>query len=375
MAMEKSTDRKLSRREFLKEACFIVGGATLGSAALMSGCGGGGENSTTTTAPTTSSPAGTGSADNDPVVTYKVTHQWAVDDVRDRLMRTFCEKVKQRTGNSVQFLYYPNQALFKARETWDALRNGSCDMAVLPLDYASGKVTELSITLLPCMVQSIEQGLSWRNKPIGAEVDKMLLEYGVRHVIWAWCDGAIGGKKNQIKLPADVKDHKLRAAGRKVEFMFEKAGAKINTMPAAEVYAALTTGVLDSALTSSASWVTFHLEEQANFINVPRDNCMWFMEEGLLMSEKRYAKMTENQKRIFNECAKEVQDTWVLENFKRDTQDLIQRFTEKKVDMYYMTKTEWDTWYQFAQETAWKEFENTNARCKELLEMAKAARG
>ena len=361
----------LSRREFLREACVIVGGATLGGMALASGCGGGGENTTT---PTGTSPAGTGSAENDPVVTYKVTHQWAVDDVRDKLMRVFCTKVTQRTGGSVQFLYYPNQALFKARETWDALRNGSCDMAVLPLDYASGKVTELSITLLPCMVQSIEQGLSWRTKPIGAAVDNLLLEYGVRHIIWAWCDGAIGGKKGQVKVPEDVKGHKLRAAGRKVEYMFEKAGAVINTMPAAEVYAAMTTGVLDSALTSSASWVTFHLEEQAKYINVPRDNCMWFMEEGLLMSEKRYVKMTENQKRIFHECAKEVQDTWVLENFKKDTQDLIQRFTEKKVDMYYMNKAEWDIWYKYSQDTAWKSYEETNAKCKELLEMAKAAR-
>jgi TRAP-type C4-dicarboxylate transport system substrate-binding protein len=132
--------------------------------------------------------------------------------------------------------------------------------------------------------------------------------------------------------------------------------------------------VLDSALTSCASWVTFHLEEQVKYINVPRDNCMWFMEEGLLMSEKRYARMTENQKRIFNECAKEVQDTWVLENFKRDTQDLIDRFGARGVEMHYMTKAEWDVWNTFAHETSWKEYENTNSKCKELIEMAKAAR-
>ena len=372
MAMEKSKNSELSRREFLKEACFIVGAATLGGTALMSGCGGGGEGKTTT--PATGSLTGTGSADNDPVITYKVTHQWAVDDVRDRLMRTFCSMVTQRTGGSVQFLYYPNQALFKARETWDALRNGSCDMAVLPLDYASGKVTELSITLLPCMVQSIEQGLSWKDKPIGAEVDKLLMEYGVRHVIWAWCDGAPGGKKVQIKVPEDVKGSKMRAAGRKVEYMFEKAGATINSMPSAEIYSSMATGVLDAALTSCASWVTFRLYEQVKYINVPRDNCMWFMEEGLLMSDKRYAKMTENQKRIFDECAKEVQDTWVLDNFKRDTQDVIRLFGEAKVEMYYMTKADYDIWNKFAQETSWKEFENTNAKCKQLLQLAQEAR-
>jgi len=369
MAQQKKEVRALSRREFLKEACVIVGGATLGGSALMSGCGGGGATTSAST-----SPAGTGSAANDPIITFKATHQWAVDDVRDKMMRTFGNLVTERTGGSVQFLYYPNQALFKARETWDALRNGSCDLAVLPLDYASGKVTELSITLLPCMVQSIEQGLSWRNKPIGAEVDKLLLDYGVRHVLWAWCDGAPGSKKHQIKSPDDVRGDKIRAAGRKVEYMFQQAGATINSMPSAEIYSSLATGVLDSALTSCASWVTFRLYEQVKYLNVPRDNCMWFMEEGLLMSDKKYKQMTENQKTIFNQCAREIQDTWVLENFKKDTQEVIRLFGEAKVELYYMTKSEWDVWNKFAQDTSWKDYEATNAKCKELLEMAKAAR-
>jgi TRAP-type C4-dicarboxylate transport system substrate-binding protein len=367
--VESKKSRQLSRREFLREACAVVGGTTLGASALLAGCGGG-EN----TNPTTTTPGGTTA--KDPIITYKVTHQWAVDDVRDRLMRQFGALVTERTGGSVQFMYYPNQALFKARETWDALRNGSCDMAVLPLDYASGKVTELSITLLPCMVQSIEQGLSWKDKPIGKAIDDLMLnDYGVRHVIWAWCDGAPGSKRRQIKLPEDVKGDKMRAAGRKVEYMFQQAGATISSMPSAEIYSSLATGVLDSALTSCASWVTFRLYEQIKYINVPRDNCMWFMEEGLLMSEKRFARMTENQKSIFLECAQEIQDTWVLENFKKDTEDLIRLFGQAGVELYYMTKAEYDVWNTFAHETSWKDYEATNAKCKELLEMAQAARG
>ena len=360
----------LSRREFLKGACYIVGGATLGGSALLSGCGGSGGGTTIST----TSAGEVGDVANDPVRTFKVTHQWAVDDVRDRMMRQFGNLVTERTGGSVQFTYYPNQALFKARETWDALRNGSCDMAVLPLDYASGKVTELSITLLPCMVQSIEQGLSWKDMPIGDAVDALLLDYGVHHVIWAWCDGAPGSKRHQIKLPLDASGDKMRAAGRKVEYMFEQAGATISSMPSAEIYSSLATGVLDSALTSSASWVTFRLYEQIKYINVPRDNCMWFMEEGLLMSDKSYKKMTQNQKTVFDQCAKEVQDTWVLQNFKQDTQDLIRLFGDAGVELYYMNRDEWNVWNDFAHQTSWTDYENTNAKCKELLELAKEAR-
>lgn len=366
---ETKQSRNLSRREFLQEACAVVGGATLGATALLSGCGGGSDNTETTAATT---PSGT-AVSTDSQITFKVTHQWAVDDVRDRMMREFGNLVKQRSGGSIDFLYYPNQALFKARDTWDALRTGACDMAVLPLDYASGKVPELSITLMPCLVQSIEQGLGWKDKPIGKEVDKMLLNYGVRHIIWAWCDGAPGSKKHQIKAPTDVKGDKLRAAGRKVEYMFEQAGAAISSMPSAEIYSAMATGVLDSALTSTASWVTFRLYEQVKYVNVPRDNCMWFMEEGLLMSDKKYQRMSENQKKIFSECAREVQDTWVLQNFKKDTQELMRLFGQAGVEMYYMTKAEWNVWNDFAQKTAWKDFVDTVKQGQQLLDLAKAA--
>ncbi len=360
----------MSRREFLTYA----GGALLGSSALLSGCGGGGGNTTAATTGAQTGTTGPVDTSKDEDWTFKVTHQWAVDDVRDRMMREFGKLVTQRTGGKVQFLYFPNQSLFKARDTWDALRTGACDMAVLPLDYASGKVPELSITLLPCMVQSIEQGLNWRTKPIGAKVDEMLLNYGVRHLIWAWTDGAIASKKKMIKLPTDVDGEKLRAAGRKVEFMFEQAGAAINSMPSAEIYAALATGVLDSAVTSSASFVTFRLYEQVKYVNIPRDNCFWFMEEGMLMSEKKFNYMSANQKRIFLECAKEIQDTWVLENFKKDTEDMITLFSKAGVEEYYMTKAEWDVWADFAQKTAWKNFVDTAPNGQALLDMALAAR-
>ena len=36
----------------------------------------------------------------------------------------------------------PPRALFKAKEQWDAMRMGSLDMALFPLDYASGKVPQ-----------------------------------------------------------------------------------------------------------------------------------------------------------------------------------------------------------------------------------------
>ena len=305
------------------------------------------------------------------ILYLKACHQWAIGDTRDKMIKEFGRLVNEYTEKSVELYYYPNQALFKARDQWDALRTGALDMAVLPLDYASGKVPELSLTLLPCMLTSIPQGLTWKDKEVGQSLDKFMLDnYRVRHVIWSWSDGSPGSKLKQIVIPSDLAGVKIRAAGRKFEFMCLEAGAQISSIPSAEIYYALTTGVLDSAFTSSSSFLTFHLEEQLDFMNVPRDNAMWFMEEGVYMSERSFDKMVDWQKDAFLQAAKEIQDNWVPANLPLDTQRLVDVFGQRGVELHYMTKDEWDQWKEFGMATSWKNFVETTNDGQRWLDMA-----
>ncbi len=189
-------------------------------------------------------------------MTLKVSHQFAAGDVRDQMGRVFGDMVTEKTKGEIKFRHYPAKSLFKPKEQWDAMRKGALDMSTFPLDYASGKVPQLSITLMPCSVSNIKQGLSWRNQPIGQKIDAIMEGNGVRNLVWAWFDGGTGSKIKQIKVPADVKGTKLRAAGKKFEFMMKEAGASITSMPSSETYHALSTGVLDTMMTSSASFVS-----------------------------------------------------------------------------------------------------------------------
>ena len=114
----------------------------------------------------------------------------------------------------------------------------------------------------------------------------MMLENGVRNIAWAWFSGGIGSTAKMIKLPADVDGLKLRAAGKKFEFMMREAGASITSMPSSEVYQAIATGVLNTVLTSAASFVSYRLYEQLKYANVPTKYAIWFMAENLCISEK-----------------------------------------------------------------------------------------
>ncbi len=303
-------------------------------------------------------------------VRLKCSHQFADGDIRDKMLRVFAEKVGKKLGKEMAFRIYPASSLYKPKEQWDALRQGTLDLCVFPLDYAAGKVPEVSITLLPCSVSSLKQAMGWRNKPIGKRIAKIVEANGVKILVWAWLDGGIGSTDRQIKLPEDVKGMKMRAAGKKFEFMLREAGASITSMPSSEIYHALATGVLDACLTSCSSFVSYRLYEQLKFMNAPKDYSIWYMAEPLIISMKTWNKLTPAQKKAFDEVAEEMERDWVVPNFSKDGQALVEEFTKAGVKMHYMTEDEFKQWAEFARKTAWKEFEKTVPNGKEILELA-----
>ena len=306
-------------------------------------------------------------------ITLKVSHQFAAGDVRDKMGRVFGEMVTKRTNGEIKFRNYPAKSLYKPKAQWDAMRKGALDMSCFPLDYASGKVPQLSITLMPCSVANIQQGLTWRNKPIGKKINALMEANGVRNLVWAWFDGGMGSKIKQIKVPDDVKGTKLLAAGKKFEFMMREAGASITSMPSSETYHALSTGVLDTMMTSSASFVSYRLYEVLKYINAPRDYSIWYMAENLVISEKTWKRLSPDQQKIFMEVAEWMHVNWIYPNFKTLVDKLIAAYTKAGVNIHYMNEAEFNAWLQFAKKTAWKNYAETVEGGQELLDLAAEA--
>jgi TRAP-type C4-dicarboxylate transport system substrate-binding protein len=191
--------------------------------------------------------------------------------------------------------------------------------------------------------------------------------------LWAWFDGGIGSKVRQIRVPADVKGTKLRAAGKKFEFMLKEAGASITSMPSSETYHALATGVIDTMLTSSASFVSYRLYEVLKYLNAPKDYSIWFMTENLCMSMETWKKLTPEQQKIFMDVAEWMSENWILQNFQSLDDDLTREFTKAGAEIHYMNQAEFNEWFELAKKTAWKDFAQTVDGGQELLDLATQA--
>lgn len=304
----------------------------------------------------------------------KISHQFpggTIDkgDFRDRLCRKFAQEVEARTNGELMVRVYPAGSLVKSKQQFNALSMGSLDMSLYPLAYAGGHVPEANITLMPTLVTSYEQGLRWKDAPIGKELTRILEEKGVKILTWVWQAGGIVSKDRPLINPDDVKGLKTRGAGKAIDEMLAAAGGAITSIPSNEVYNGLQQGVLESAVTSSGSLISFRLYEQAKHVTTARDKTFWFMFEPLLISTATYNSLTPEQQKIVTEVGASL-ESFAIQEAKKDDEEVARVYKEGGATVHDMDEAAFQAWRKVAKASSWKSFAETVKNGQKLMEMA-----
>jgi TRAP-type transport system periplasmic protein len=259
--------------------------------------------------------------------------------------------------------------MMKTNTQFGALRKGTLDMSVLPLAYGSGEVPEVGLTLMPALVQSYEQGLRWKTAPIGAELDKIIEAKGIKIVTWVWQAGGIVSRDKQIVNPDDTKGLKIRGGDKTMDLMLQGAGGSATNMPSSEIYSAMSSGVLDAAVTSSTSLISFRLYEISKSVTTARGKSFWFMFEPLLISKAAWDSLTPAQQKVVKEVGASL-EPFALEGAKKDDKLLAEVYAKAGTKVLDMDQASFDKWLAVAKETSYKNFAENVPNGKQLLDMA-----
>jgi TRAP-type C4-dicarboxylate transport system substrate-binding protein len=304
----------------------------------------------------------------------KISHQFpggtaTEGDFRDRLVRRFAAEVEKRSKGALKFEIYPGSSLMKTMAQFSSMRKGALDMALIPLSYAGGEIPELNIGLMPGLVVSYEQASSWKTKPVGAELNRILLDKGIVLISWIWQAGGVASRGKPIVEPEDAKGLKIRGGSREMDMILKDAGAAVVTLPSNEIYAAMQTGAMDAAMTSSTSFISFRLEEVAKALTTGRTGAYWFMFEPLMMSKAVFDKLSKDQQATLMAVGAEM-EKFALESAKKDDVEVAavyQKAGAKVVDLSGATIKKWQ---DIARKTAWKDYGAKNEGCAKLLALA-----
>lgn len=296
----------------------------------------------------------------------RISHQWAENtDARDRAAQIFAQEAEMR-AQGLKFRIYPNSSLnIKPRDLLDALQNDKLEMAVYPLVYAVPKVPEFSLAGLPGLVPDFAAAQALKNSKIHDMLQSLAAENGIRLLALLWNPGGFLAKSREISEPKSVAGLRMRVSDPLFGLMLKRAGASVTTMPSNEIYTALQAGSLDAVVTTYETILSLKIYEQAKFATVGSPS-LFMGFSPLVMSLATWKRLTPEQQAAV-EAAAAIADSY-YESAQRDIERRMAATLRKAgVTVRRMTKDDYSTWLQLAQETAWLEYTKINPRARELL--------
>jgi TRAP-type C4-dicarboxylate transport system substrate-binding protein len=307
-------------------------------------------------------------------VTLKISHQFpggTIDagDFRDRLCRRFAAEIEKRSGGALKGTVYAGSSLMKTNAQFSALRKGALDMSLVPLNYAGGEVPETNIGLMPGMVTSYEQAAKWKNAEVGKALSEVLANKGVIIVSWIWQAGGVASRTTPVVDPSDAKGLKIRGGSKEMDMVLKAAGAAVLDMPSNEIYAAMQTGALDAAMTSSTSLISFRLEEVAKHLTTGRGKTYWFMLEPLMISKSVFDQLPKAQQDLIMTVGAEM-EKFAMEQAKADDQAVATVYQKAGGKAYDLSDASVKKWQAIARETAWKNYGEKSESCAHILTLA-----
>lgn len=307
--------------------------------------------------------------------TLKISHQFpggTIDegDFRDRLTRVFAKEISKRSGGELAAEVYPGSSLIKTKAQFSAMRKGALDMSLYPLPYAGGEVPETNIGLMPGLVSSYDQGLAWKNQPVGKELTNFLADKGVMIITWVWQAGGVASRSKPLVTPEDAKGLKVRGGSREMDMVLQTAGAAVLSVPSNEIYAAMQTGACDAGITSSTSLISFRLEEVAKHLTSGADHSYWFMFEPLMMSKAIFDKLPKKHQDIILTVGTEM-EAFGRKGAQTDDLEVAKVYEKAGATVSKLDAATVGKWRDIARDTAWKDYAKKTPTTAKLLKLAK----
>jgi TRAP-type C4-dicarboxylate transport system substrate-binding protein len=306
----------------------------------------------------------------------KISHQFpsgtdTSGDFRDQLCRRFANGIDKKTGGALKAQVYPGSSLMKVNSQFSALRKGALDLSLVPISYSGGEVPEVNIGLMPALVPSYDVAKAWKTAPVGRQFQKVVEDKGVVIVSWVWQAGGVASRSKPLVTPDDAKGMKVRGGSREMDMMLKEAGSSVISLPSNEIYAAMQTGAMDAAMTSSTSFISFRLEEVAKFLTTGRNKTYWFMLEPLMMSKDVFAKLPKNQRDAIMATGAEL-EAFGEQAAKKDDALVAEVYQKAGAKVFDIDEPTVKKWQDIARRTAWKDYADRNETCASLMKAAQA---
>lgn len=176
------------------------------------------------------------------------------------------EKTAATYDASVEVNYLGGEQLAGASELFDAVRDGTADIAAVVLSYVTSEIPEAEVGQLPGAFSSAAQGSQAYWNLVDGQLQDKFIDKGVRPIFAACLPPyqIVTADKKVTDLDV-VKGMSLRSSGGAMSLTVEAIGGIPVETPAPDTYLALQRGTVKGSLLPFSSIPSYKLEEVSKF--------------------------------------------------------------------------------------------------------------
>lgn len=179
----------------------------------------------------------------------KVAYENNPGEPIDKAVNEWAKIFAQKTGGKGELKLYPSSQLGSKKDVMEQMKLGSAIITIADGGFFADYVPDFGILMGPYLGNDYKDIFKLAKTPWFEEMNGKLAAKGFRILTSNWLYGTRHMvTKKPVKTPADLKGMKIRVPNNRIQIDAMKTmGATPTPMPLAEVYPALTTGVIDGA--------------------------------------------------------------------------------------------------------------------------------
>lgn len=320
--------------------------SALAMVATLAACGGNSAPSSSVPAPSaapaaSSEPAASEAAPAE-AITLKFVEQMPEGHIMTDTLFHFADKVEELSNGSIKVERYAGGQLGDDTAMQEGVQMGTIDVIraefTTLVNFGAKKA---AVTTLPYVIRDRDHFWKMVNSDVGEELLASIQEDGTQMV--ALCMIEEGSRhfftKDPVNSLADLKGMKLRVQNTEMWLEIVKAlGASPTPMSFSELYTALQSGVVDGAEQPLSGFVSQKFYEVCP--NMILDGHVYPV-QAYVISELTWNKLTDEQKEIIQQAAKETQ-AYNRETIQAAEDEIMKNFADLGVTVVDVPdKTEW----------------------------------
>lgn len=241
-------------------------------------------------------------------VSLRLTHMYRADSDAGQAAQAFADQVEARSDGRIDISVYPSSQLGDWTETHALLMQGAIDIGLQPLSTNFDR--RLAIAWFPYIAPTYAEAKSAYERDGFAFniVDGLIEEQGLR-LLGVFADGMGGAgftkEVNNPATPGEDKELRIRVwpGGTTHRTLMEELGYQVATIPWAELYTGMQTGVVDGQIGGSPEMAYSNFKDITKTWVQYNDHLElgWFV-----MNQQRLASLPEADQQLLVDVAQEI---------------------------------------------------------------------